>query len=559
MSGMSSAAWRDYARLLAGNRGLLMLSLATAVAQSVMLVPIALLVRHAFDDSIPNADTPELILIGVVTLGLYFASAALGLWARHSVLLVTKAAITRLRGDLIAKLLSLPRAWFDTRPAGTLHATVVQDSERLDLMGNAVAAQLLPGVVVSTALGITLLVLNPLLFAMLMTTGPIMVVLSRTIGQAVRRRTREWQRDFDRFSTDTQVAVRTITLTKVHAAEEAELERRRPPIAKLSESGRRMAWLQTAYTILGGSVAATSATVVLVVGGAAVARGSMTLGDLLSFYAVMALLRGQASQIISGFSLVLMGYESLQRLRELLREAAVEPYSGGREIDFQGSVALDRVSFGYGPVPVLHAVSLRLEPREWVALVGPNGAGKSTIVNLMLGLYRAGEGTVLADGLPLDEVDVRSLRRRIGVVLQDPPLFPGTVRENIAFGDPDVSDEDVRRAATAATAAGFIDELPLGYETPVGDEGELLSGGQRQRIALARAMLREPRLLILDEPSTSLDRHATEELLRNLGALPESPTLLLVTHDEVVARAAERTIRIRDGRIVETERAGALL
>jgi ATP-binding cassette, subfamily B, bacterial len=559
MSGMSREAWREYARLLGGNRKLLALSLATAIAQSLMLVPIALLVQRAFDESIPNNDTTELLAIGIVILGLYFASAALGLWARHSVLLVTKAAITRLRQDLIARLLSLPQAWFDAREAGTLHSTVVQDSERLDIMGNAVAAQLLPGLVVCSALGITLLVLNPLLFAVLLTTAPIMVILSRTIGVSVRRATRAWQRAFDRFSSDTQLAVRTITLTKVHAVEDAELERRRDPIARLSDTGRRMVWLQTAYTILGGSVAAVSGVVVLVVGGAAVARGSMTLGDLISFYAVIALLRGQAASILAGFSIVLTGYESLVRLRALLREEAEEPYSGGTELDFRGTLALDRVSFGYGDEPVLREVSMVVEPPEWVALVGPNGAGKSTIVNLMLGLYRPDQGAVLADGVPLDGVDIRLLRGRIGVVLQDPPLFPGTVRDNIAFGEPDASNEDVARAAAAATAARFIEELPLGYDTPVGDEGELLSGGQRQRIAIARALLREPRLVILDEPSTSLDRHATDALLQNLRSLPESPAVLLVTHDDVVARAAERTIAIRDGRIVEPEPSEALL
>jgi ABC-type bacteriocin/lantibiotic exporter with double-glycine peptidase domain len=161
--------------------------------------------------------------------------------------------------------------------------------------------------------------------------------------------------------------------------------------------------------------------------------------------------------------------------------------------------------------------------------------------------------------VPLDELDVRALRRSIGVVLQDPPIFPGTVRENIAFGEPGVSDEDLAVAAAAATAADFIDELPLAYDTPVGDEGQLLSGGQRQRIAIARAMLRRPRLLILDEPSSSLDRHATAALLRNLRALSESPAVLLVTHDDVVAREAERTISLRDGRIVADERSEAVL
>ena len=559
MSGASRAAWRDYARLFRGNGRLLALSIATAVAQSLMLVPIGLLVGRAFDQSIPNDDTTELVLIGVAIVGLYFASVALGLWARHIVLLVTKAAITNLREQLIAKLLSLPRAWFDEREAGTLHSTVVQDSERLDRMGNAVAAQLLPAMVVCTALGITLLVLNPLLFVLLLTTGPILLILGRVTGRPVRRATRAWQQAFDRFSSDTHLAVRTITLTKVHAVEEAEHRSRLEPISRLGEAGRRMAWLQTFYSSVLGSVAFLSGVVVLVVGGAAVARGSMTLGDLVSFYAVLALLRGQAAAILAGFGTVLTGYESLVRLRALLREEAEEPYSGGREHDFEGTLALDRVSFGYGAAPVLRDVSLVVEPGEWVALVGPNGAGKTTIVNLMLGLYRPDEGALLADGILFDRLDIRSLRRRVGVVLQDPPLFPGTVRDNIAFGEPDATDEDVSRAATAATAARFIEEMPLGFDTPVGDEGELLSGGQRQRIAIARALLRDPRLVILDEPSTSLDRHATEALLQNLRAMPKAPAVLLVTHDDVVARAAERTIAIRDGRVVEPEPSEALL
>jgi ATP-binding cassette subfamily B protein len=237
------------------------------------------------------------------------------------------------------------------------------------------------------------------------------------------------------------------------------------------------------------------------------------------------------------------------RLQDLLHEDEEEPYTATGEIPFRGGVALEAVSFAYESEPVLREVSLAVEPGEWVALMGPNGAGKTTIVNLILGLYRPQQGRVLADGRPYDEIDVRALRRRIGVVLQDPPLFPGSVRDNIVFGIPEVDEEAVQLAARLSTAAAFIDELPLGYDTPVGDEGELLSGGQRQRIAIARALLRDPRLLILDEPSSSLDRHATDALLRNLHTLPERPAVLLVTHDDVVARAAERVISIRDGRI----------
>jgi ABC-type bacteriocin/lantibiotic exporter with double-glycine peptidase domain len=300
--------WRTYLSLFGASRRLVALSLATAVAQSLMLVPIGLLVREAFDDAIPNSDTGQLVLIGAAIVGLYFGSAALGLWARHAVLRATKAAITRLRQDVVAKLLRLPRAWFDRRDSGTLHATVVQDSERLDVMGNQAVAQLLPGLVVGLALSAALLWLNPLLFALLLTTGPVMVLLGRTLGRATRGRTRSWQQAFDRFSSETALGLRTMTLTKVHAAEDFELARRSGTITELGEAGRKMAWLQNAYTIIGGAVTATSSVVVLVVGGAAVARGSMSLGDLLSFYALVALMRMQAAAILGAYPHMLSGY-----------------------------------------------------------------------------------------------------------------------------------------------------------------------------------------------------------------------------------------------------------
>jgi ATP-binding cassette subfamily B protein len=277
----------------------------------------------------------------------------------------------------------------------------------------------------------------------------------------------------------------------------------------------------------------------------------MTLGGLLSFYAVLALLLRQVNVISWGSNTVLIGAHSLARVEAVFESRSERQYSRGtRSLEFRGEVALENASFGYGEVGVLRDIDLAIRPSERVALIGPNGAGKSTLVSLLLGLYLPQRGRLLADGVPFDELDVRALRRQIGVVLQDPVLFPGTIRDNIAYGAPDASDAAVATAAEAATASDFIGLLEDGYETVVGDEGIGLSGGLRQRIAIARALLGDPVLLVLDEPTTYLDESAVSALMARLTALPQAPAVLFVTHDPQVAVHAHRVVELRDGHIV---------
>lgn len=546
---MSLERWRAYAVLFRGSRRMLTASVAASLAQSAALIPIALLVREAFNSAIPGGDGGELVLIGAAMLGLYAVSSGLGLWTRHTVLAATKRAIALLRGRLMDKLYSLPRSDVDRRDRATLHSTIVQDSERLDVMSNALMAQLLPAAIVSGALGITLVVLDPLLAVLLASVGPAILVIGVGIGRRVRGRARGYQEAFDRFDGGTSIGLLALTLTRVHAAEADELARRAEEHAAVEIAGRRLAFLQAAWTLVNGSVAAVGAVIVLVVGGREVGRGSLTLGDLLSFYAVIGLLRGQAMTVLLTTPQVLAGYESLDRVQELLDADAPDPYTGTREIAFRGGVELRDVGFSYGNQPLLEGVSLRVEPGERVALLGPNGAGKSTVVSLLLGLYRPDRGHLTADGTPYDELDVRALRRAMGVVLQDPVILPGTVADNIAFGRPDAARADIEAAARASTADAVIAELPDGLDTDVGDDGGLLSGGQRQRIAIARALMGDPRLLVLDEPSTHLDDAALAGLLERLAARPGAPAILFVTHDATVAAAADRVVELRDGRV----------
>lgn len=542
---------RRYARLFGGAHGLLAASLVASIAQTALLVPIPLVIRHIFDTDLPRGDAGGVALGGALVMVLYLASSALMLWTRYTVLKATKRAIAKLRGALIAKIYALPQSFHDRHDAGELHATIVQDSERLDVVANAAAGQMLPAVVVTAGLACVALALNPLLFAILACAIPGMVIVKRRLAVRLRARTRAWQRAFDQFTAQTHMALRTRTLAEARAAEQVEVERRRAQVEELSAAGLEMAWRQYALGITQGAIAAISGVLVLVVGGRAVARGQMSTGDLLSFYAIVALLQGQVSTITAFVPLAISGRESLDRLDAFLGVDEPQPYGGTQPIAFRGAIELRNVSFGYGDEELVHTIDLSIAPGEHVVLVGPNGAGKSTIASLILGLYRPWSGELLADGIPYDGLDLRMLRRAFGVVLQDPVLLPGTVAENIAYGRPEASFEEIERAATLAGVTEFIDRIPGGYEARVGQEGALLSGGQRQRIAIARALLGDPRLLILDEPTTHLDDASIARLRAGLAELPRRPTVITITHDETLAGQSDRTVRLRDGRTIQ--------
>lgn len=540
---------RSLLRLMPHSPRWLALSIGLAIGQAALLIPVGLLLKRAFDDAIPEGDVDGLVLIGALLLVLFVLSGALALWTRRVVLAVTKDAIAGLRISLLERLQALPLSWFDGAETSRVHSVVVQDSERVDVMANALAGQAAPAAIVCAALSVALVVVDPLLFVILGVTWPLMFIVARRLRPRIMSRTRAWQQSFDLYSSRMHFALRGRHLIASHSAEEAEQRAGDEEIRGLSSDGLSMAWLQSLYGQINGTLAAVSAVIVLVVGGAAVAGDRTTLGSLISFYALLGILRTQAATLIAAAPQVISGGESLHRLEEILEATHPPAYEGTRRIAFRGGFELRDVDFAYAEAPVLRGARISAEPGEWVGLAGPNGAGKSTVAALLLGLYRPGAGDVLVDGVPMDEVDVRHFRRSVAVVPQDPVLFAGTVAENIAYARDDAGGEDVREAARLSGAAATIEALASGYETEVGDEGGLLSGGQRQSIALARAILRRPALLVLDEPTTSLDRDSAPDMLAALRALPWSPTVLLISHDLAVLAHAGRLYEVEAGRV----------
>jgi ABC-type multidrug transport system fused ATPase/permease subunit len=540
-------------RLVRDSPGLVAVALGSALAESAIIIPIAPLVESLFDHHLDAGDSGAIVRAGVLILALYCAAALLSYASRVAVLRITTEATARLRNELVQKLHDLPQHWHDRRRAGEVHSLIVQDSERVERMLGMLASPILPAAVVSVALTVVAIVVSPELFLALLIAIPGLMLAMRLVARRTHGLAEEWAAASGRFAAEVQRMLRAVTLTKAHGAERQQVDRASVHTARLAERTRTFEAAYASSGALQGAVGAVAGSLVLIVGGIAVAHGTITIGALLGFYAVLALLVRQLQAIGRSMNDVAIGLESLTRIGDFLATPAEDSSARGvAHQAFTGAFALEGVTFAYDATPVLRGVDLEVRAGERVAVIGPNGAGKSTLVSVIIGLHTPQSGRVLADGVPLSELDARLLRRRIGVVLQDPVVFPGTIRENIAFGRPEATDAEVRAAASTATAAAFIDRLPQSYATEVGDEGVGLSGGQRQRIAIARALVSEPALLLLDEPTTYLDEAAVTALMANLATLPHVPTVVLVTHDPQAAKHADRVVELRDGEIVSS-------
>jgi len=312
-----------------------------------------------------------------------------------------------------------------------------------------------------------------------------------------------------------------------------------------------MSWLRGLYGTTQQTFLALSATLILVIGGITYARGHITLGDLFAYYAGLALLRGPLVTSFAAFPSIIEGRQALTHLFDLYNETDQNPYAGTRKLDLVGHIRGRDITFGYGDEPLVRNVDFELEPGIVTMVAGPNGSGKTSLVSLILGFYRPDEGDLSADGVPYDEIDMPTLRRQIGVVSQEGVIVTGTVAQNIGYGFPDATDDEIRAAAHLATVNDFVDSLDGGFDEMLTFDGKTLSGGQRQRIAIARALLRNPRLLILDEPMNHLDAATLRRVLANLTRLDNSPAVLIISHHPRVVDHVDRLYRIAGGCLAE--------
>ena len=540
-------AWRYFYSYVRPERGRLLVYGVIASAQSLLVLPILILIRYAFDAAIPKAQITLLLWIGLAIVATRAVNSAIGLYMRALILRITKGAICQMRVDIVRRLYSLSREFYTSADTDAMHTRIVQDTGRVDDMSNSLLSAMLPAVFTSAALILVLTFLNWRLVIFTAAVLPALWLTGRFTGRYVKQRVGTFQRAFEGFSKGILFVLEHMDLTRIQAFEAEEVARQTHRVDELRRTSQLMAISYAVHAQVETNVMGLAAVIILVIGGVAIANGAMTLGEFVSFYFAAGLLNGQIGRINGALPELINGNQSLVTLRELSNAGPLEPYRGTRHIAFDGTIALRDVTFNFGSQKVLRHVSLDLDRSSNIAIVGPNGAGKTTILHLISGFYQPDGGRLLANGLPYDEIDLRELRRSIGVVMQHLTFFSGTVLENIGYGCRGASREEVIGASKRALADDFVRHLPQGYDTEIGGGGMRLSGGEYQRLAIARALVGRPKLLILDEPTNHLDAETVDRLMDALVNDPDRPALLTISHDPMVVRFADVVYHLEGG------------
>ncbi len=548
----SSRGWRELRFLLGRHRGHLLAGIVlTFVSRAAGLV-LPASSKFFIDNVLVDRRVDQLVPLAlvVITAGLIQASTSFSL---SLVLGVTaQRTVAEMRRRLAAHVLRLPVEKFDATQVGVLTSRIMNDPDGIrNLLGTGLA-QLLGGLITAAAaLGVLFWInwqMTSVMIFFLALIGVSVAYAFARLRPVNRERSIEYARVMGRLGE----ALGGIRILKAYVAERREdivftkgVHRMLRLVVK-TISG----WgLVSALTIV--AVAGIGATLILI-GGRSVLAGRMTLGELIMYALFTGLVTQPLIQIAQIGTLLSDALAGLERVHDLLDEPTESSGAGMRVPPLEGRVRLDNVSFYYHEgVPVLRGVSFEAEAGTTTALVGPSGSGKSTLLGLLAAFHRPRDGRIIVDDLDVADFDLRDYRAQTGLVLQDTFLFDGTILENIRFSRPDASVADVERVARVAHCEEFIQRMPNGYDTIVGERGVKLSGGQRQRVAIARALLADPAILLLDEATSSLDSESEALIQEGLAALRNDRTTFVIAHRLSTILSADQILVLEGGRLVE--------
>jgi ATP-binding cassette subfamily B protein len=459
-----------------------------------------------------------------------------------------------LRSSLIRKLQILSISYHGELRAGKLQAKILRDVENIEVLSKQMMFTFSPAITnVIVAIGVTAFT-NILVAVFFILVIPVAILFVYAFRRSLQTKNREFRSQIEHMSGQVAETVTMLPITRAHGLEDLEIKKTDSTLQNLKGKGYKLDLAEALFGSMGWVIFQLFQIFCLVFTVILAYRGDITIGDVVMYQAYFTSILMSVNQMINVYPQLAKGFESIQSVSEILFSNEIEEYQGDRRTnDIKGEILFQDVSFHYRNTDkhVLTNMDLRVRAGECIAIVGESGAGKSTILNLIIGFYRPSKGRISLDGVPFDELSMKDYRKHLAVVPQNTILFSGSIRENITYGLANVSESKLQRVIEMANLKDVISSLPDGLDSLVGEHGGKLSGGQRQRIAIARALIRDPKIIVLDEATSALDNKSEMEVQQALRQLIKGRTTFIVAHRLSTIRDADRIIVMKNGRCVE--------
>ena len=468
--------------------------------------------------------------------------------------LATRYVETGLRKALVRKLQQLSISYHVETQSGRLQSKIMRDVEAVETLSTQMFLSILN---IALNIGVALVVTgtkSKTVLVFFLFAAPVAAITMVSFRNVMRKSNTEFRKEMEETSARVMEMVELVPVTRAHALEDEEVQKISAQLFAVAEKGYRLDVVQALFGSVGWAIFQLFQVVCLAFTGYLAIAGSIQVGDITLYQSYFATVVNQVSAIVTLLPIITKGIESVNSIGEVLLSEDVEKNEGKEQLtDVNGVFDFKNVCFHYknNTNLVLDHLNLQVKQGETIAFVGESGAGKSTILNMVIGFHMAGEGAVLLDGHDISKVDLRTYRKHLAVVPQTSILFSGTIRENITYGCPNVTEEQLAEVVRAANLTDMVANFPQGLDTMVGEHGGKLSGGQRQRISIARALIRNPKIIVLDEATSALDSISERMIQQAIGNLIKDRTTFIVAHRLSTIRDADKIAVIAGGKCVE--------
>ncbi|MCE2790283.1 MAG: ATP-binding cassette domain-containing protein [Saprospiraceae bacterium] len=494
---------------------------------------------------------------GIVFLIILVFQGILSFLRTYFFAIVSEKGMADLRKDLYRKIITQPVYFFEERRVGELSSRITADIEKLQSVFSITLAEFFRQLIILIAGIIVIIIWTPQLSMIMLLTFPAIVIIAMVFGRYIRRLSKERQDQLAETNTIVEETFQSFAIVKSFANEWLESRRYAGSIERVVGTSLQFARIRGVFFAFIISVLFGGIFFILWQGALMVEDGTMESGDLFSFIIYTGVLGGAIASFGALYTELLSAMGATERILEILdadTELAIDEDGPHEPLLIDGHITYDNVCFSYPSRPdvqVLKGINLEARPGQKIALVGQSGSGKSTLAQLLMQFYHPKSGRILVDGKEISTFNLTSYRRTVGIVPQEVMLFGGTIRENIAYGKPGATEEEILAAAESSNCTEFIGSFPQGMDTIVGERGIKLSGGQRQRIAIARAILKDPKILILDEATSSLDAESEKLVQEALDVLMQNRTSVIIAHRLATIREVDCIYVLDKGKIVE--------